>query len=160
MQCIQTVLCTLLILQSQVPLQAMMQQPERTPEVFKYRKKTRASTSSTDDEEEAAKSKEQREAELRDIGETEQHAEPEDLLSADPGLWPEKLTDSDKASIVRKLATREEKQMPKDSEGKPFPDYLKYTKAANGRENMKRDWLIYSESVNELFCIPCILFFM
>ena len=43
----------------------------------------RASTSSTDDEEEAAKRKEQREAELRDIGETEQHAEPEDLLSAE-----------------------------------------------------------------------------
>ena len=43
----------------------------------------RASTSSTDDEEEAAKSKEQREAELRDVGETEQHAEPEDLLSAE-----------------------------------------------------------------------------
>lgn len=54
------------------------------------KEENRASTSSTDDEEEAAKSQEQREAELTDIGETKQHAEPEDLLSADQGCVQKK----------------------------------------------------------------------
>lgn len=82
-------------------------------------------------------------------------SESEDLLSNDPGLWPAKLMDSDRTGIVRKLATTESKLFPKDSERKAFPEYKK---AANGREKTKRDWLIYSESVNAQFCIPCVLF--
>ncbi|XP_060758513.1 junctional adhesion molecule-like [Neoarius graeffei] len=91
-----------------------------------------SSDSSTDDEEETVKSKEQCEMEMRDISGTESHtllSEPDDLLSVDPGLWPAKLSVSDRAIIVRKLATREDKEMSKDSEGKPFPDYLRHRMA-------------------------------
>ncbi len=82
---------------------------------------------------------------------------PHYLLSVDPGLCPTKLSDKNRATIVTKLALREEREMPHDSQGKPFPDYLKYSKAANGRDNVKRDWLIYSESTDALFCV-CVLF--
>lgn len=110
-------------------------------------------SSSTDEEEEAVRSlqyKEQSNVKMDTLD-----TEPHDLLSADPGLWPTKLSDKDRTTIVSKLAQRE---MSNDSQGKPFPDYLKYSKAANGREKMKRDWLIYSESADALFCIPCVLF--
>ena len=65
----------------------------------------------------------------------------------------------DRETIVRKLATRDEDlEMPQDSDGNPFPEYLQYTKAANGREKVKRDWVIHSKSTNALYCIPCVLF--
>lgn len=35
---------------------------------------------------------------------------------------------------------------------------MKYTKAACGREKMKQDWLIYSESTDALFRIPYVIF--
>lgn len=114
------------------------------------------SSSSSDEEEEEVRSLEfkgQNEDKM-DTLDTESH----DLLSVDPGLWPTKLTDKDRATIVCKLSQKEERDMPHDSQGKPFPDYLKYCKAANGRVKMRRDWLIYSESTDALFCIPCVLF--
>ncbi|XDV16533.1 hypothetical protein PO909_016205, partial [Leuciscus waleckii] len=46
----------------------------------------------------------------------------------------------------------------KDKDGKAFPSYLQYVKSANGREKIRRDWLIHSDSANALFCIPCLLF--
>ena len=85
-------------------------------------------------------------------------SDPDQLLSVDPGLWPARLTDNDRASIVRKIAVREDEEMPNNGEGKPFPDYLKYFKTPNGREKVKRYWLVHSKSLNALFCIPCILF--
>ena len=48
--------------------------------------------------------------------------------------------------------------MPKDSDGKKFPEYLEYTKSTNGREKQKRDWLMYSESVRAIYCVHCMLF--
>lgn len=82
--------------------------------------------------------------------------EEDNLLTDDPGLWPADFTDQDRETIVRKLAIREkEVEMPCDSEGKPFPDYLNYTKAVNKREKVKRDWLTFSQSNNLLYCITC-----
>lgn len=44
--------------------------------------------------------------------------------------------------IVRYLAKRDEDQeMPNDSEAKPFSEYLKFIKEANGREKVKRNWV-------------------
>lgn len=89
----------------------------------------------------------------------------EDEVLDDPALWPEKVQDHEREAIVRRLANRcgEEtelyKIMPPDSEGKPFPNYLQYSKSADGREKVQRDWLIYSKSVKALYCIPCVLFF-
>lgn len=61
----------------------------------------------------------------------------------------------DRETTVRKLATRDvDLEMPQDSEGKPFPEYLQYTKATNAREKLKRDWIIHSKSTNALYCIP------
>jgi len=85
----------------------------------------------------------------------------ENLVTNDPGLWPAVCTDQDREDIVRKLAVtmREKKvEMPCDSEGKPFPEYLNYTKSANKREKIKRDWLTFSQSNQSLYCIPCVLF--
>ena len=67
----------------------------------------------------------------------------EEYLKCDPGLWPEKLSDHDREIIVKKLATVTQTDltliMPKDSEGRKFPEYLQYTKSTNGREKQKRD---------------------
>lgn len=107
------------------------------------------------------------EAEMRDMSDRcepqadEPHvlvSDPDQLLSVDPGFWPARPTDNGRASIVRKIAVREDEEMPNDGEGKPFPDYLKYSKAPNGREKVKRDWLVHSKCLNALFCIPHVLF--
>lgn len=88
----------------------------------------------------------------------------EEFLPEDPGLWPEKLTNEQRDIIVHRLAnkgpekTNITKMAPKNKEGKPFPNYLHYAKSANGREKIRRDWLIYSESAEALYCIPCLLF--
>lgn len=85
----------------------------------------------------------------------------ENLVTNDPGLWPAVCTDQDREDIVRKLAVtmREKKvEMPCDSGEKPFPEYLNYTKSANKREKIKRDWLTFSQSNQSLYCIPCVLF--
>uniref|UniRef100_A0A1A8IJ03 TTF-type domain-containing protein n=2 Tax=Nothobranchius kuhntae TaxID=321403 RepID=A0A1A8IJ03_NOTKU len=88
----------------------------------------------------------------------------DECLPEDPGLWPEKLTGQQRDTVVRRLANKSDqtpgidKITPKDMEGKPFPNYLQYAKSANGREKIRRDWLIYSESAKDLYCIPCLLF--
>lgn len=69
------------------------------------------------------------------------------FLPEDPGLWPDKLTNDQRDTIVRRLASKgtekTNKMPPKDMEGKPFPIYLEFVKSANGREkNQKR--LAYS----------------
>lgn len=85
-------------------------------------------------------------------------------LSEDPGLWAEKLTDKQRKTIVQILASEGGAKtgisniLPKDKDSKPFLNYLQYAKSANGREKIKRDWLIYSKSTNALYCIPCLLF--
>lgn len=110
-----------------------------------------------------------RDRDSSDDGETQSESQPDDSCerdstkaafeSNDPGLWPADLKDTERESIVRSLANRDEDQdMPNDSEAKPFPEYLKYTKAANGREKVKRDWVTYSKSNDALYCIPCVLF--
>ena len=85
----------------------------------------------------------------------------EEELSEDPGLWPEKLTAQQRDTLVCRLASQSgdlTKVAPKDKDGKAFPSYLQYVKSANGREKIRRDWLIHSDSANALFCIPCLLF--
>uniref|UniRef100_A0A3B1IJ48 TTF-type domain-containing protein n=1 Tax=Astyanax mexicanus TaxID=7994 RepID=A0A3B1IJ48_ASTMX len=97
----------------------------------------------------------EREKERPGEGNTEQ------LLSEDPGLWPDKLTAQQRETLVCRLASERvdlTKVAPKDKEGKAFPDYLQYVKSANMREKIRRDWLIHSDSAKALFCIPCLLF--
>lgn len=81
----------------------------------------------------------------------------------DPGLWPDKLTDSDRVNIISVMAerapfTEKAKDMPKDIEGRAFPNYLLYSKSPNGREKNERDWVTFSKSKEALFCLPCLLF--
>lgn len=55
----------------------------------------------------------------------------------------------DRETIVRKLAIRDKDiEMPQESEGKPFSEYLQYAKSANGEEEVKRDWLVHCKSTN------------
>ncbi|KAL6479320.1 hypothetical protein MHYP_G00127530 [Metynnis hypsauchen] len=63
----------------------------------------------------------------------------EELLSEDPGLWPDKLTAQQRETLVCRLASESvdlTKVAPKDKEGKAFPDYLQYVKSANGQQNV------------------------
>lgn len=48
--------------------------------------------------------------------------------------------------------------MPQDSKGEKVSEYLLYTKAANGRENLKRNFVNYGKSSNALYGILCVLF--
>lgn len=69
----------------------------------------------------------------------------ENIVTNNPGLWPAVCTDQHREDIVRKWAVtmREKKvEMPCDSGGKPFPEYLNYTKSANKREKIKRGLLL------------------
>lgn len=108
--------------------------------MWKWRKKE----ISSDVRDEKCKVEEERKSHVKDV---------------DPGLWPADLTDKDREAIVRSLAaTDDDGVLPRDSEGKLFPEYLLYSKAANGREKVKRDWVTYSKTTNALYCIPCVLF--
>ncbi len=82
---------------------------------------------------------------------------------SDPGLWLNKMTDSDEvnmACVMSKSAVdRDAKEMSKDAEGRAFSSYLTYSKSPCGREKTERDWIIYSSSKKALFCLPCLLFF-
>lgn len=62
--------------------------------------------------------------------------------SNDQGFLPANFKDMERANIVSYLAKRDEDQeVPNGSEAKAFSEYLKYLKIANGRENVKRDWV-------------------
>lgn len=72
------------------------------------------------------------------------------------------LKDLEREIIVRYLANRyKDQKIPNDSEAKPFPEYLKYFKVANGREKGQDslDDIYSSESNDALYCIPCVLFY-
>lgn len=118
------------------------------------RKSEECDEGSQEQEDRAEEEREENER-LRDTGEG---------LSEDPGLWPTTLTDKHRKTIVQMLASEGGAKpgirniTPKDMEGKPFPTYLQYAKSANGREKIRRDCLIYSESAKALYCIPCLLF--
>lgn len=100
-------------------------------------------------------------------GQTGEACETEESVGSegydDPGKWPEKITHIERENIVRALAGIDNITLlkgisAKDSEGKPFPDYLLYSQTANGREKVKRDWLLLSKCNMSLHCVPCILF--
>ena len=88
--------------------------------------------------------------------------EAEQFFPEDPGLWPEGLTKQQREIIVCALASKDAEESnklpPTDMEGKPFPMYLQFAKSANGREKIKRDWLIHSETAKAFYCIPCLQF--
>lgn len=81
-------------------------------------------------------------------------------MPEDPALWPGNLTNEERETVVHRFANKDGGNIitAKDKEGKPFPSYLQFSKSANGREKIRRDWLICSESGNTLHCIPCLLF--
>lgn len=61
----------------------------------------------------------------------------EDEVLDDPALRPEIVQDHESEAIVRRLAnmcTELYEIMPPNPEGKPFPNYVQYSKSADGRE--------------------------
>lgn len=129
-----------------------------------------AGRSTSREGEEAEESEEERELKVTDekkeLDENDEPAagtEAESGTECDPGKWPERITSVERDNIVRALADMDtiallKGSSVKDSEGKPFPDYLLHSKSANGREKVKRDWLMLSKSNMSLHCIPCMLF--
>lgn len=90
--------------------------------------------------------------------------EPEDnlpryFLGADPAMWPEIIIDSVRVILVENgpVSPDLEFEYPRDDHGRRFPPKCVKRKLKNG-EVVVRSWLIYSKSVDAVFCFCCKLF--
>ena len=59
--------------------------------------------------------------------------------------------------VVRAGSQPHPKQFPRDIKGSPFPVSFLSRKEQNG-DVTNRDWLVWSESKEALYCLPCRLF--
>ncbi|XP_016661805.1 uncharacterized protein LOC103310064 [Acyrthosiphon pisum] len=75
----------------------------------------------------------------------------------DPGTWPP-ITSSIRTLLVEKGPQHyEPKNVPSDDKGRHFSKKWFYRNLSNG-ERVRRQWLMYSELKNSVFCFPCLLF--
>ncbi|KAL4083660.1 hypothetical protein QTP88_028976 [Uroleucon formosanum] len=75
----------------------------------------------------------------------------------DPGTWPP-ITSSIRTLLVEKGPQHyEPKNVPSDDKGRHFIKKWFYRNLSNG-ERVRRQWLMYSELKNSVFCFPCLLF--
>jgi len=75
----------------------------------------------------------------------------------DPGTWPP-ITSSIRTLLVEKGPQHyEPKHMPSNDKGRHFSKKWFYRNLSNG-EKVRRQWLMYSEVKNSIFCFPCLLF--
>lgn len=75
----------------------------------------------------------------------------------DPGTWPP-ITSSIRTLLVEKGPQHcEPKNVPSDDKGRYFSKKWFYRNLSNG-EKVRRQWLMYSEVKNTVFCFPCLLF--
>lgn len=75
----------------------------------------------------------------------------------DPGTWPP-ITSSIRTLLVEKGPQHcEPKNVPRDNKGRHFSKKWFYRNLSNG-EKVRRQWLMYSEVKNTVFCFPCVLF--
>lgn len=80
----------------------------------------------------------------------------------DPGQWPQRITDSERCFIVSGLADSDTKGWMPDltnslRDGRKLTKDW-FTKTLPGGLKVHRSWLLYSQSKNALFCVPCKLF--
>ncbi|KAJ8896337.1 hypothetical protein PR048_001681 [Dryococelus australis] len=83
----------------------------------------------------------------------------------DPGTWPSKISDSLRQQIVSSCAgfstfQIRSKSFPNDLPGKNFQETLLYMKRADKqtRSQFPHEWLLWSESKNNIHCLPCSIF--
>ncbi|XP_050510736.1 zinc finger MYM-type protein 5-like isoform X2 [Diabrotica virgifera virgifera] len=79
----------------------------------------------------------------------------------DPRKWPTNFRlDTVRCKIVEKgpqMINLENHMFPYSDDGRRFSQKWVYKTLPNG-ENVKRQWLLYSQSKDVLFCFPCLLF--
>ena len=85
-----------------------------------------------------------------------QHLSGLSLPSNDPAKWKQ-LTRADREVIVINGYPRTPLSFPRDSFGRHFPENIFHETLPNG-EKVSRDWLVWSQSAQGLFCFPCCLF--
>ena len=85
-----------------------------------------------------------------------QHLSGLSLPSNDPAKWKQ-LTRTDKEVIVVNGPPQISLSFPRDSFGRHFPESIFHETLPNG-EKVSRDWLVWSQSAQGLFCFPCCLF--
>ena len=74
----------------------------------------------------------------------------------DPSTWRHS-SKAQKEIIIQNCFPENPQCFPRDSFGRSFPTSIFYQDLPNG-EKVKRDWLVWSSSVQGLFCFPCCLF--
>ncbi|XP_035214127.1 zinc finger MYM-type protein 1-like [Stegodyphus dumicola] len=80
------------------------------------------------------------------------------LVSDDPGKWPINLTHSQVQYIIENFPSQVQNiAFPRDEQNKKFSESYFYRTLSNG-EKIHRPWLLYSLSLNSVFCAPCKLF--
>lgn len=82
------------------------------------------------------------------------------VLSDDPALWPEKITNQQRCSIVKRGPVQiKDLDFPQNCDKIPhrFTADCFYKKMKN-EEKIQRNWLVYSVSSDSVFCFCCKLF--
>ncbi|XP_035228241.1 zinc finger MYM-type protein 5-like, partial [Stegodyphus dumicola] len=80
------------------------------------------------------------------------------LVSDDPGKWPINLTYSQVQYIIENFPSQVQNiAFPRDEQNKKISESYFYRTLSNG-EKIHRPWLLYSLSLNSVFCAPCKLF--
>lgn len=82
------------------------------------------------------------------------------VLSDDPALWPEKISDQQRCSIVKRGPVQiKDFDFPQNCDKTPrrFTAECYYKKMKN-EEKIQRNWLVYSVSSDSVFCFCCKLF--
>lgn len=81
------------------------------------------------------------------------------LSPNDPAHWPSHILDADRVDIVRRgpFKVQPDFIFPKNKDGRAFHTSLNFKILPNG-EKIQRNWVVYSEQKNAVFCFACKLF--
>ncbi|XP_054706880.1 52 kDa repressor of the inhibitor of the protein kinase-like [Uloborus diversus] len=81
---------------------------------------------------------------------------------SDPAEWPDFINDTLRSEIIKIGAPNFNKlsavKFPRDLNKQQFQKKLLYSKSSNQREELQRDWLVWSSMNQALYCFPCFLF--
>lgn len=82
------------------------------------------------------------------------------LLSEDPSLWPEKLTDRERVEIVKKGPVQIKNFPFPPNSDQPPRKFTKenYSMTMRNGEKINRKWLLYSVSADAVYCFGCRVF--
>jgi len=76
----------------------------------------------------------------------------------DPGNWPQNINDKLRIYLVKNPPSKiKNYKFPSNYEGRKF-SVIHYNRIMANGENVLRNWLLYSKSLNRVFCLYCHLF--